>query len=203
MQVEEITISGSENIPDAAFRAAKQIILKITSKHPDILNYLSGYECILASPEECLQTSVRWIEDDLQSSAGLAIAPRKDLGFPGRLAASIEWRKKPSMHVFIHEFGHAIGSVISQIDTQYEIVLKQAFNKAMELGLWQEEPFIKRIGKPDHNPVSEYWAEGVRRWYTWGNGHKFKSREEFKEYDPGLTHLLGRWLSEEEIPLTY
>ncbi|MCG9127539.1 hypothetical protein JT359_08080 [Candidatus Poribacteria bacterium] len=203
MQVEEITITGSENIPDAAFRAAKQIILKITSKHPDLLNYLSGYECVLVSPEESVQSSVRWKEGSFNTSAGLAIGPRNDLGFPGRLAASIEWKKKPSMHVFIHEFGHAIGFVISKIDTQYDIVLQQAFNKAMELGLWQEEYFIKRIGKPNHDPVDEYWAEGVRRWYTWGKGHKFKSREEFKEYDPGLTQLLDRWLSDEEIPLTY
>lgn len=203
MEVEEITITGSENIPDAAFRAAKQIILKITSKNPDILNHLSGYECILVSPEECVQSSVRWSDDDFHSSAGLAIGPRKDLGFPGRLAASIVWRKKPSMRVFIHEFGHAIGFVISQIDTRYEILLQHAFNKAMELGLWQDEPFIKRIGNPGHDPVAEYWAEGVRRWYTWGKGHKFKSREEFKEYDPPLTNLLERWLSYEEIPLTY
>ena len=203
MEVEEITITGSENIPDTAFRAAKQIILKITSKHPDILNYLSGYECVLTTPDECIQESVRWRDDDLHSSAGLAIGPRQDLGFPGRLAASIVWRKKPSMHVFIHEFGHAIGYIISKIDTQYEIVLQQAFNKAMELGLWQDEPFIKRIGQLNHNPVSEYWAEGVRRWYSYGKGHKFKSRDEFKEYDPPLTNLLELWLSYEEIPLTY
>ncbi len=203
LEVEEITITGSENIPDTAFRAAKQIILKITSKHPDILNYLSGYECILVAPEECVQASVRWKEGHFKSSAGLAIGPRNDLGFPGRLAASIVWRKKPSMRVFIHEFGHAIGFVISQIDTQYELLLQRAYNKAIELGLWQDEPFIKRIGRPGHDPVAEYWAEGVRRWYSYGKGHKFKSREEFKKYDPGLTHLLTRWISNEEIPLTY
>lgn len=203
LEVEEITIIGSENIPDTVFRAAKQIILKITSKRPEILNYLSGYECVLVSPEECVQSSVRWKKGHFKSSAGLAISPREDLGFPGRLAASIVWRKKPSMRVFIHEFGHAIGSVISKKDPEYEILLQQAYNKAMKLGLWQEEPFIKRIGKPGHDPVAEYWAEGVRRWYTWGKGHKFKSRDEFKKYDPGLTHLLDRWLSDEEIPLTY
>lgn len=203
LQVEEITITGSKNIPDTAFRAAKQIILKITSKHPEILNYLSGYECVLVSPEECVQSSVRWKEDHFKSSAGLAIRPRDDLGFPGRLAASIVWRKKPSMRVFIHEFGHAIGFVISKIDPHYEILLKQSFKKAMNLGLWQNEPFIKRIGKPDYDPIAEYWAEGVRRWYSWGKGHKFNSRDEFIQYDPGLTNLLDHWLSDEEIPLTY
>ena len=203
LQVKEITIFGSENIPDTAFRAAKQIILKITSKRPEILNYLSGYECVLVSPEECVQSSVRWKDNHFKSLAGLAIGPRTDLGFPGRLAASIQWRKKPSMRVFIHEFGHAIDSVISKIDPDYKILLKRSFRNAMKLGLWQKEPFIKRTGKPDHDPVAEYWAEGVRRWYSWGKGHKFKSRDEFIEYDPGLTHLLDRWLSDEEIPLTY
>lgn len=203
LQVEEITITGSENIPDTAFRAAKQIILKITSKHPEILNYLSGYECVLVSPEECVVSSIRWWKEHFKSLAGLAIRPRDDLGFPGRLAASIEWRKKPSMRVFIHEFGHTIGFVISKIDPHYEILLQQAYNEAMKLGLWQDEPFIKRIGKPNHDPVAEYWAEGVRRWYSWGKGHKFNSRDEFIKYDPELTHLLDRWLSDEEIPLTY
>ncbi|RKU28072.1 hypothetical protein C6497_10085 [Candidatus Poribacteria bacterium] len=203
LEVEEITILGSENIPDTAFRAAKQIILKITSKHPEIRKYLSGYECVLVSPEECVQSSVRWKKDHLKSLAGLAIRPRNDLGFPGRLAASIQWRKKPSMRVFIHEFGHAIGFVIAKLDPHYEILLKQSFRKAMDLGLWQNERFIKKIGKPGHDPVAEYWAEGVRWWYTWGKGQKFKSRDEFIQYDPGLTHLLDRWLSDEEIPLTY
>lgn len=201
LYVDEITILGSENVDDTVFRAAKQIILKITSKRPEIRTHLSGYECILVAPGESLLDSIKWDKNRSRPPAGLALRSQSQLGFPGRFAASIVWKKKPSMHVFIHEFGHAIESVISIIDPEYDSLIKRSFKKAMKLGLWQDEPYFKR--KSDYNPVSEYWAEGVRRWYSVGKGHKFKSRDEFKKYDPELTHILAYWLSEEEIPLIY
>ena len=40
-------------------------------------------------------------------------------------------------------------------------------------------------------------------WYYVGKDQEFKNRNAFKKYDYGLTKLLGRWLSEKDIPLEY
>ena len=107
------------------------------------------------------------------------------------------------MDVFVHEFGHAVHSVISKMDPEFDRLLNQAYDQAMKLGLWADKYFSVDNWKLESSPVGEYWAEGVRMWYYVGKNQEFKTRDAFKKYDQGLTNLISRWLSEEDIPLEY
>ncbi len=202
LDVGDMTITGSGKVNDKAFYAAKEIVLKITSKRPEILRKLSGYEFILIAPGESITASLGW-EESKSRLRGLALTPQESLGFPGRFAAYIEKKKKPSMGTFVHEFAHAIHSVVSKMDPEFNPSLNRAYHQAMKLGLWRDKYFSVDNWKLESSPVDEYWAEGVRMWYYVGKSREFKTRDAFKKYDPGITDLIGLWLSEEEIPHGY
>ncbi|MCY3743525.1 MAG: hypothetical protein OXH00_21125 [Candidatus Poribacteria bacterium] len=202
LDVGEMTITGSGKVNDKAFYAAKEIVLTITAKRPEILSKLSGYEFILIAPGESITASLGW-EESKSRLRGLALTPQESLGFPGRFAAYIERKKKPSMDTFVHEFGHAVHSVASKMDPEFNPSLNRAYHQAMKLGLWRDKYFSVDNWKLESSPVGEYWAEGVRMWYYVGKNQEFKTRNAFKKYDPGITDLIGLWLSEEKIPHGY
>ena len=203
LYVGEMTITGSGKVSDDAFYTAREIILTITAKCPEILDKLSGYEFILVAPGESLTAALGWKKRNKSKSRGIALIQQESLGFPGRFAAHIERKKKPSMATFVHEFGHAIHYVISQMDPEFNPSLNRAYNQAMKRGLWADKYFTPDNWKLQYSAVDEYWAEGVRMWYYLGKNHEFKTRDAFKKYDPELTNLLGLWLSEEDIPHGY
>ncbi|MXV73623.1 Zn-dependent oligopeptidase [Candidatus Poribacteria bacterium] len=202
LDVGEMTITGSGKVNNKAFYAAKEIVLTITAKRPEILSKLSGYEFILIAPGESITASLGW-EESKSRLAGLALTPQESLGFPGRFASYIEKKKKPSMDTFVHEFGHAVHSVVSKMDPEFNPLLNRAYKQAMALGLWRDKYFSVDNWKLESSPVDEYWAEGVRMWYYVGKNQEFKTRDAFKKYDPGITDLIGLWLSAEEIPRGY
>ena len=202
LEVGDITITGSGDVSDAAFYAAKEIILTITAKRPEIRSGLSGYECILLAPGESVAAALGW-DKDQTGSTGAALVQQERLGFPGRFASTIQKRNRPNMDTFVHEFGHAIHYVISKIDPEFERSLNQSYNQAMRLGLWADKYFSQDNWKLEQSPIWEYWAEGVRMWYYVGKGQEFETTDAFKKYDPGLTSVLGLWLSEAEIPRRY
>ena len=202
LDVEDITITGSGKVSDEVFYAAKEIILTITAKRPEIRSKLSGYECILIARGESVAAALEW-DEGVTGNTGSALTPQGYLGFPGRFASVIEKNRKPDMGVFVHEFGHAVHSIISTIDPGFDGSLTLSYNHAMKLGLWADKYFSEDNWELEYPPEREYWAEGVRMWYYVGNGQEFETREAFKKYDPGLTNLLSLWLSEEDIPRGY
>ena len=202
LDVEDMTITGSGKVGDKVFYAAREIILTITAKRPEILSKLSGYEFVLIAPGESITSSLGW--DEYKSNLrGLALTPQSDLGFPGRFAAYIEKKNKPNMGTFVHEFGHAIHSVVEKMDPEFNPSLRRAYDQAMKLGLWADRYFAVDNWKLESSPIWEYWAEGVRMWYYVGAGQEFETRDAFRKYDPDLTSLLGLWLSDKEIPHGY
>ena len=202
LDVGEMTITGSGKVSDDAFYAAREIILTITAKRPEILRKLSGYEFILVAPGESLTAALGW-DERTSKPRGLALTQQESLGFPGRFAAHIERKNRPSMQTFVHEFGHAIHYVVSRMDPEFNPSLNRAYNQAMKLGLWADKYFTPDNWKLQYSPVDEYWAEGVRMWYYLGKAHEFETRDAFIAYDPELTRLLDLWLSDEEIPHGY
>ena len=202
LDVAEMTITGSSKVNDNAFYAAKEIVLTITSKRPEILSQLSGYEFVLVAPGESVTEAIGWDERTSKLS-GLALTPQGYLGFPGRFASVIQKRKKPNMETFVHEFAHAIHAVVAKMDPEFDPSLNRAYNAAMKRGLWADKYFSQDNWKREFSPVREYWADGVRMWYYVGVGKEFETRGTFKKYDPGLTDLFGLWLSEADIPIGY
>ena len=202
LDIAEMTITGSGKVSDNAFYAAKEIVLTITAKRPEILSQLSGYEFVLVAPGESVGEALGWDEKQTGRS-GAALTPQGYLGFPGRFASVIEKRKKPNMETFVHEFGHAIHAVVAKIDPEFDPSLNRAYSEAMKHGLWADKYFSQDNWKQEFSPVNEYWADSVRMWYYVGAGKEFETRDMFRQYDPGLTGLFDLWLSDEDIPIGY
>ena len=92
-------------------------------------------------------------------------------------------------NIMIHEFAHAIHlNGIYDVDTTFDKRLGAAYKAAMAKGLWKS--------KYAANNKAEYWAEGVQSWFNTNrppdhDHNHVDTREELKEYDPGLAKMVG------------
>ena len=90
-------------------------------------------------------------------------------------------------NILIHEFAHNIhlrGMI--NLDPTFDDRLKQAYDRAMANGLWKS-----KYASTNH---AEYFAEGVQSWFDNNrqpdhDHNHVDTREELKEYDPGLAAL--------------
>lgn len=191
-----IAITSSENVSDEVLYVAKDIVLKITSKRPEIRGPLSIYECILVARGESVAAALELDGNDSRYEFGCTLPLPHYPKVITQLASVVEWEGNPNMGVFVHELAHAISNVIPALDSNFHSLLYQAYEKSKGLGRFANP--MSAINQ------SEYWAEGVRIWYhDIRPGWKFETREAFKLFDPDLTNLLDDWLSEEEIPQGY
>jgi len=92
-------------------------------------------------------------------------------------------------NIMIHEFAHAIHlNGIYDVDTTFDKRLGKTYKAAMAKGLWKSKYAAKN--------KAEYWAEGVQSWFNSNrppdhDHNHIDTREELKEYDPGLANLVG------------
>ena len=89
--------------------------------------------------------------------------------------------------VLIHEFAHAIDEPgLQTLDPEFNTRLVKAYETAVANGLWH--------GTYAGTNKSEYWAEGSNAWFNPKTTSSFDrfgdTREELKQYDPGLAELL-------------
>ena len=193
LEVEDMVIIGSKNVDDKAFYVAQEIILKITSKRPEIRTELRGFVCILVAHGESVAAYLELDENDPNYKYGCAFLPEINQEFPGCLASVIEWDGEPDMGVFVFVLASAINYAICQIDPSFYSSLEKSYKASVASKTWDCNPRSLQ-------DVGPYWAEGVRMWYYAG---EFKTRDALKEYDPGLAKLLGDWISGEDIPKVY
>ena len=193
LNVEGIVIIGSDNVPDNAFYRAKDLVLKVTSKHLQIRGGLSGTQLRLAPPGSWI-THLPELREFSHLRYGLSHISAD--GVVQFCAAVVEWEGKPNMGVLTHELGHAIVPLIFRIEPNFENLLNQAYERAAESGVWTNDWFFSQ-GK------WEYWAEGVRMWtHDVGTGRRLEAKDAFIEYDPGIA-LLDNWLHVGDIPYEY
>lgn len=92
-------------------------------------------------------------------------------------------------NILIHEFAHTIHHMgLNAIDPEFDGKLKRLHDSAVEKRLWKGTYAISNR--------AEYWAEGVQSWFGTNrendNQHNHvNTREELKEYDPGLFQLIA------------
>ena len=90
-------------------------------------------------------------------------------------------------NILIHEFAHNIhllGMVV--VDATFDNRLKASYERAMKAGLWKT-----KYASVNH---AEYFAEGVQSWFNNNrppdhDHNHVDTREELREYDPGLAEL--------------
>ena len=220
-----VAVVGNADMPDRYFIAAKNIILQMTSKHPEIREKLfprnSGFYMVITS-----STAVYWeLPENLFNPN-----PGRPIGFCGGrfcYAYISSDYQTPLPHgypleaeTFVHEFAHAMHRVIANenwtltdpaerlppLDPTFEDRLKRAYEAAKVANKWRvKDPAIidGKLGEVDVGPAyimenyQEYWAEGVVYWYYLSHRNiSFASREEFAGYDPLLYELLAEWFHE-------
>lgn len=196
-----IAIIGNEIVPDEYFIAARDIVLKMTSKRPDLRDRLtpeSGFYLVLAH----IDTTVRELPEnyiykpsfkEVAGECGLIICystvyPNDKARYPNHYY----------MKTFVHEFAHAIHMAIvykdifNPLDPNFEDRLKAAYKTAMAAEKWQNEYASTNY--------AEYWAEGVLSWYYPSEESMyFNTREEFAEYDPLLYALIAEWFDADDF----
>lgn len=101
-------------------------------------------------------------------------------------------------NIFVHEFSHAIHQAIRMADPKLAADIEQAYRDAMALGLWKNS---YGTTNPD-----EYWAEGTQFWfysnYEYVDGdRRINSPVDLMRYDPKLYELLGRVYPDHHIPV--
>lgn len=193
LDVEGIAIIGADNVGDNILYRAKEIVLKVTSKHLQFRRDLSGARLLLAARGTSIR-SLPELRDFRRSRYGCSRISRE--GVVDFCASVVEWDGNPNMGVYTHELGHAIVPSISRIEPNFESLLDQAYRQAVSLGTW-EDPLMS------HN-LWEYWAEGVKLWtHSVGTGRQFETKEAFKKHDPGLAGILDNWLHVGDIPSEY
>lgn len=91
-------------------------------------------------------------------------------------------------NILIHEFAHGIHQMgLRSADPAFNGRLRDAYREAMAASLWS--------GKYAASNPGEYWAEGVQSWFDTNrendaSHNHINTREELKEYDPGLARLV-------------
>lgn len=102
--------------------------------------------------------------------------------------------------IVIHEFAHNIHlRGLIRIDPTFQTRLDQAYQRAMSQGLWK--------GKYASTNAAEYFAEGVQSWFNNNrppdhDHNHVDTREELREYDPGLASLCEEVFGDTELEYT-
>ena len=103
-------------------------------------------------------------------------------------------------NILIHEFAHNIHlRGLVNLDDSFDTRLKQAYDRAMNQGLWK--------GKYASTNHAEYFAEGVQSWFDNNrppdhDHNHVDTRKELREYDPSLAALCEEVFGETKLVYT-
>ena len=206
-----LPVVGSAKVGDAALLKARELILRMTGKRPDVVAELkrrrvriaimAESEVTLDIPEHRDLNTAFPKTDWNQRARGLGATDERPAcsGAEENLLA-LPGDRYHGESILIHEFAHTMhGMGVRHLDPGLWRAIKRAYSEAMKAGLWKDTYAATNVG--------EYWAEGVQSWFDANreahppNGvhNHVNTREELKEYDPALARLIhrvypdGRW----------
>ena len=201
-------IVASENVSDYALKEAAYLIGMMMAKRPDVLEMMiaSGSRmCILGYneyttdlPEFAHFTPKDYWDARARGTGGSRDDPYCSCGEENLLGYSGD--PYAAECILIHEFAHNIHlRGLVHLDPTFDDRLKNAYEAAMEKGLWKG----KYAGVNHH----EYFAEGVQSWFDNNrppdhDHNHVDTRRELIEYDPGLAAILREVFGETELKYT-
>ena len=217
-----IAIMGNADLEDKHFREARDVVLVMTAKRPELREamrmqnegfYMSVYDEIdripdaSELPENYIGAHVYKQIYGPSGSCGIYNGvpdPPNDWTCYAVIGqATVFVRSGPNVgpgtvyaHNVCHEFAHALDIKIKYLDPSFLNKLMHAYDTAKELGIWE-----RHYAGVNH---AEYWAEGAVMWfYDIGPRRLFETRASFFEYDPLLAELLSEWFPVVSFPLNY
>jgi len=211
-----IPVSASTAVPDEALRIARQLIVAMLARRPDLRRELvrAGQRVMVMGVEE--QTLDVPEQRDWKKPAiddpRLTICERKlyderigkftDREYWGRRARGMgglltsaatenllgmPGTKYYGETILVHEFAHAILDAVQAVDPALYAQVAAAYAAAQGKGLW--------IGEYGSTTVQEYWAEGTQFWFNSNrlaviDGVRILSDADLTRHDPALAAVL-------------
>lgn len=223
-----IPILSSEKVPDAALLVARDIVIYMLSKRPDLraelikrkmhIGVMAQTETTTDIPEHRnmkkpgpndprLTAQEKANYERIAAMTDKEYWDRRARGMGGNPTTCAEENllgypgtRYFGENILVHEFSHAImGNGIRTVDSTLYSEIRTAYQDAMAKGLWK--------GQYAQTNANEYWAEGTQFWF-WSNfeyrdGDKhIYSPEDLLSYDPKLYELLSRaYPDDHHIPM--
>jgi hypothetical protein len=222
-----IPVLSSEKVPDTALLAAREIVIHMLARRPDVREALVARKLrvvVMAQSESTtdLPEQRDWKKprpDDPRLTADERAHYERRIG---RLTDKEYWDRRArgmggnptscaeenllgypgtryyGENILVHEFSHAIMDLgLGRVDRTLVREIRDAYREAMDKGLWK--------GHYASTNPNEYWAEGTQTWF-WSNYEfidgetRVQSPDDLKAYDPRLYELLGRVYADHHIP---
>jgi hypothetical protein len=223
-----IAILSSEKVPDAALLVARDIVIHMLAKRPDLraemvrkkmrVGVMAQTESTTDIPEhKNLKKPSREdprLTPQERANYDNGIARMTDKEYWGRRARGLGGNPTTCAeenllgyagtryygeNIFVHEFAHAIMGIGARTaDPTLHADIQAAYKEAMAKGLWK--------GHYGSTNANEYWAEGTQTWF-WSNyeyldgERRVQSPEDLQQYDPKLYELLSRVYQDHHIPM--
>ena len=223
-----IAVVSSEKAPDSALLVARDIIIHMLAKRPDLREAMikDAMRVIVMARSESttdLPEQRDW-KKPAPDDPRLTIAERENYDdLIGKLTDKQYWDRRArgmggnptscaeenllgypgtryyGENILVHEFAHGVMDIgIRAADPELLKEIRSAYKQAMAQGLWK--------GHYAATNANEYWAEGTQTWF-WSNyeyvdkGQSIDSPDDLKRYDPRLYALLARVYSDHHIPM--
>jgi alpha-glucosidase len=181
------SILASARVSDAALLEARYLIDKLLGEREDILKAMIKARCrfMVMAPTE-MTTDV-----PEQRHMDKAYWDKRARGLGGKLSScgeenllNLKGDRYKQENILIHEFNHAIHKHgLSAVDPTFDKRLREAYDKAMDAGLWKDTYVATNRG--------EYWAEGAQAYFDCMRPQfGANTREKLQKYDPGLFALV-------------
>ena len=217
-----IPVVSSEKPPDAALLVARDIVIHMLSKRPDLRAALVARSWRIVVMAESEQTTDVPEHRNLKKPSLRDATPAqkerhekltdkeywdgraRGLGGNPTSCAEENLLGYPGTRYFgenilVHEFAHAIlNGAIRKVEPKVFEEIQAAYKSALEKGLWK--------GHYGATNADEYWAEASQTWF-WSNyeftdgDRKIQSPEDLKAYDPTIFELLSRVYPDHRIPM--
>ena len=204
IEVAGYPIVASGQVNDYALREAAFLVRQMVGHRPEILQALAGSGsrmCVIAHSEfttdlpdfarlgpvpgfESLTAKDYW-DARARGTGGSATDPCCSCGEENLLGYAGDPYAKECL--LLHEFAHTIHlRALNKLDPTFDRRLRETWRAALDKGLWK--------GKYASVNSAEYFAEGAQSWFDDNreNDHDHNhvnTREELREYDPGLASL--------------
>ncbi|MFT3738512.1 MAG: glycoside hydrolase family 97 protein [Breznakibacter sp.] len=215
LDADGLPIVSSGNVSDLALVQAREVVIRMLSKRPDVAQYMIGKGCrvmvIGAGEQVCDLPEYYRICNSPDSIAywnkrarGFGGSPEDDFscscGEENLLALPVD--KYVGENILVHEFAHIVHTVgIAGVNPNFDHELESVMQHAIEKGLWKNTYAMTN--------KEEYFAEAVQSFFNCNryaeteNGvhGPINRREKLKRYDPEMYRLLLSYFPEIDIPL--
>ena len=223
-----IPVVSSEKVPEAALLVARDIVIHMLAKRPDLREAMVDRKMrviVMARSESTtdLPEQKDWkkpgpedrrltrderehYEERIGRITDKEYWDRRARGMGGNPTSCAEENllgypgtRYFGENILVHEFAHGTMDIgIRRADPELFRRIRDAYTAAMDKGLWK--------GHYASTNANEYWAEGTQTWF-WSN-YEYKDGEttvmtpdDLKGYDPTLYDLLSQVYSDHRIPM--